>query len=345
MSADSPADAWAVGNYTQTRTSPTQPLTLHWNGTNWVAVPAPNPGTGGNDLHAVSAESRRDAWAVGEGVFGDRTLILHWDGTRWARVPSPSPGANSNQLSAVSADSPSDAWAVGTYSTGTRNDTLILHWDGTRWAQVPSPSPGLGAFLLGVSADTRRDAWAVGWYGVGAAGPRRTLVLHWDGTRWAQVPSPNIGLKADNALLSVSAHSPRDAWAAGYRDNAAGLSKGLLLRWDGTRWAQVTCPNPATRDITLASVSTRSPADAWAAGYYTPPHPIGVIPYKTLVLHWNGTAWAQTPTPTPETRYGGVLLGVSATSATHAWAAGYHQAGNRFLSLILHWNGTSWTRF
>ena len=40
----------------------------------------------------------------------------------------------------------------------------------------------------------------------------------------------------------------------------------------------------------------------------------------------------------------GALFGVSATSATNAWAVGYRFGGQANRTLTLHWNGRSWTR-
>jgi hypothetical protein len=171
----------------------------------------------------------------------------------------------------------------------------------------------------------------------------RTLILHWDGSRWAKVPSPNVG-SSNNSLSAVAALPAAGAWAAGYRDTATGVEKGLLLRWDGTSWTKVTCPNPATRDTNLTGVSINSATGAWASGYYQhiPPHR---GPFHTLILHWNGTAWAQVPSPTPPTKFGGILLGISNVSAPDAWAAGsYSSTSDPSLNLLLHWDGTAWTR-
>src|SRR5262249_12802972 len=38
------------------------------------------------------------------------------------------------------------------------------------------------------------------------------------------------------------------------------------------------------------------------------------------------------------------LFGLSAASATSAWAVGTFRSGSMTLPLLLHWNGTSWTR-
>src|SRR5215467_14421256 len=87
-------------------------------------------------------------------------------------------------------------------------------------AAQPSPARGLvtsiGGSLTGVSADSASDAWAVGSAGSSA------LILHWNGTSWARVPSPRPSSKY-NALSGVSAVSPTDAWAVGtYVSNTTG---------------------------------------------------------------------------------------------------------------------------
>jgi len=200
---------------------------------------SPNPSYGSNFLFDVSAESAADAWAVGwhDIPSEHETLILHWDGTGWSRVLSPNPGSGSNELHGVSAVSPTDAWAVGDSRglTTPVHETLILHWNGTRWSHVKSPNPS-SEFntLTGVSAVSPTDAWAVGLYW-DQAGIGHSMVLHWDGTRWSQVKSPNLGSE-HTSLSSVIAVSPKDVWAVGdYQE--AGIH-ALVLHWDGTNWSQ-----------------------------------------------------------------------------------------------------------
>jgi hypothetical protein len=187
VSADSALDAWAVG-YDETE-GDYETLLLHWDGTRWSRVIGPNPGSGSNELQAVSAVSPSEAWAVGDSLgFAtavDETLIVHWNGRRWSHVKSPNRGSSFNALTGVSAVSPTDAWAVGSYrDEGEIGQTLALHWDGARWSQVKTPNPGsISNSLAGVSAVSPKDVWAVGEYqGAGT----HALVLHWDGTKWSQ---------------------------------------------------------------------------------------------------------------------------------------------------------------
>ena len=178
VSADTPADAWAVGSFFVGQRE--QGFIVHWNGSTWTRVPSPNPGPEVTNLTGVSAVSRTDAWAVGTYAVSrqSKTLVLHWNGSKWAQVPSPSPSQTSG-LTGVSALSSRDAWAVGDTPAG----TLVLHWNGTSWARMAAPSPGrFASSLNAVSADSSSDAWAVGLDR--ARGGGHTLILHWDGTRW-----------------------------------------------------------------------------------------------------------------------------------------------------------------
>jgi hypothetical protein len=131
-------------------------------------------------------------------------------GTGWKRVPTPNPG-NFDELNGVAVLSSCQAWAVGNYSGG----TLIESWDGTAWMQQPSPSPGSsGNGLFGAAATSATDAWAVGHYSSSGSGSvEKTLIEHWNGAAWKQVPSPNP--TANSGLSAVAATTPTDAWAVG----------------------------------------------------------------------------------------------------------------------------------
>jgi hypothetical protein len=321
---------------------------MHWNGTTWIKVTSPSPGPTRNSLSAVTAVSPSDAWAAGYYYTStglEKTLVLHWNGTAWTKVTSPSPGPTRNSLSAVTAVSPSDIWAVGGYATTSSGAarTLVLHWNGTAWTKVASPNPGSGSNLQGVSALSPSDAWAAGSYTT-STGAYRTLVLHWNGTAWTKVASPNPSSGINSIYFgAVSALSPSDAWAAGYYYLPGAAAKTLVLHWNGTAWTKVASPNPGSGGSTLNAVSALSPSDAWAVGgYFT------TAPGSTFVLHWNGTAWTKVASPNPSSdpaSGGNFLNAVSALSPSDAWAVGvYYTSTGPGKTLVLHWNGTAWTR-
>lgn len=330
----SSCDAWAVG-WISAADGGLRTLAEHWDGKSWTRVRTPNPsGAIVSEFLGISAKSATNIWAVGSD-YGtgepELTLTEHWNGHSWRMVPSPSPGIGAG-LSAVAVSSRATAWAVGTYSDSSNNNlTLILRWDGSAWTQVPSPSPGLPAGanpadsgLSGVAVASPASAWAVGAYTepYSYLYRHRTLILHWDGHEWKQVPSPNAPVPGFNGnyLNGVSARSG-NAWAVGLYGNGTG-PRTLTLHWDGRQWARVASPNPSAAGLPegLFAVAITSASSAWAAGLWTRPGHSS----HTLLLRWNGRRWQQVTTPDPgrRTRYNYELVAVAGTSCENLWAVG-----------------------
>jgi hypothetical protein len=315
----------------------------------WASAPACQPWNqaepGDGILVAAAALPNCEVWAVGS--LNNQTLAQHLFGQAWTHVSSPNPGgkSNANSLASVAATGAGNAWAVGNYFAGKVSRTMIMRWDGAVWARQASQDPGgptRPAGLFGVAALSARSAWAVGSYSNGKA--RQTLILRWSGKSWTRVRSPNPGGAAhDSRLTSVAVVSARDAWAVGYYQTATAFRRTLILHWNGRSWAQVASPDPggSSNGNLLFGVTATSASNAWAVGYDTTKS--GAV---TLILRWNGKSWARVQSPNKATGVPPMidqLQGVTATSATNAWAVGYYQlSGAGFYTLILHWNGTAW---
>jgi hypothetical protein len=305
VTAIAPSDAWAVGD------AAGRPLALHWTGGSWRRVATPAPAHSGNGvLAAVSASSSKDVWAVG--YWKRRTLIEHWNGMRWAHVASPA-HASAGYLRGVSALSPTDAWAVGSQGKA----TLTLHWNGKRWTRVPSPNPGPAAgradALSAVSG-----AWAVGSYSfkrANGAGNQRTLVLHWNGTRWDSVASQDSApLRYGNALVAVAARGSA-VWAVGSHGTGRGRAP-LAESWNGHSWRVVATPAwPGATCCTnaLKQVAVDQSGGVWAAGDYSNVR-MAFVPF---VDRWAGSAWKRFPLGTAIRD--GFVTGIAATSADDVW--------------------------
>ena len=303
-----------------------------------VALPALGAGTA--ELYGVDAIAADDAWAVG-GHFDpavQRTVphALMWDGVGWTRADVPFPASSQGTpLLAVSGSAPDDVWAVGTKTIPNNlSRTFASHWDGTAWTTVPTPNAGTPrtGVLRGVVAIAADDAWAVGSTS-GQGGPERTLVLHWDGTAWSVVPSPNKG-PWPNALADVSAFSENDVWAVGSWFTKAFVTRSLTVRWDGSSWHRVSSPSPGERDVGLSGVAAVSPSDAWA---------VGGRGLRALTERWDGTAWSVVPSPNPSPNAG--LSDVVAIAAGEVWAAGsWIDVGQeRVATVAERWDGSSWS--
>jgi hypothetical protein len=358
VSGLSPGRAWAAGSYCTTSSCAVQDtLILHWNGAAWSKVASPSPGVT-NLIFGVTAISAADAWAAGNYCTTDTCtlqpgLMLHWNGAAWSRVTIPQPGPVT-VLSGVTATSATSVWAAGYYCTAsscTLQHPLILHWNGTAWSKVTIPVPGAVSNLNGVATESATSVWAAGFYCArSACGAERTLILHWNGTAWAKVPSPNVSSAFASIVQGVAATAPSQAWAAGYScaSGASGACQPLMLRWNGTAWSKAAIPSPRSARTMLGGVIATSSADAWAVGEYcTTPVCTGIgAADDTLILHWNGTTWSKAASPTPGPGFNN-LNAVSADSPADAWAVGSYCTTSSCTAqdpLILHWNGRAWSK-
>ena len=186
--------------------------------------------------------------------------------------------------------------------------------------------------FTGVTEISPCDVWAVGSFADSSG--QHTLALHWDGSQWSVVPSPNPA-NTFSQFRAVRAVSTNDVWAVGSSfSNATGFQT-LIEHWNGTQWSVVRSPNPGapSTNNTLLGLAVTSTSNAWAVGTSST-----ATADHTLILRWNGTQWSQVTSPTPDGN--DQLRSASATSASNAWAVGASSDGSK--TVILHWNGTIW---
>ena len=295
ISTVSANDIWAVGSWGQ---NGGRGLIEHWDGTNWsVATVLPF----GTILLAVAARSSSDVWAVGSisGVGQIQTFVEHWNGQQWVVVPSPNVGTY-NWLYAVCVISRNDAWAVGYSLTLDTGDVYILmHWDGTNWSLVNGP-PADSSALRSVKAFATDDVWAVGSKDSDInQNTSSTFTVHWDGTAWSEVPSPNVS--DQNSLNGVDGATPNDVWAVGYSS-----LDSLAMHWDGAAWSVVRTPTEGS----FTAVKAFSATNVWA---------VGSLGNQSISARWDGTEWRLVPVP-PVSNCG-ILFGISGRNGS-IWAVG-----------------------
>jgi hypothetical protein len=235
------------------------PLILHWNGTQWSAVPNPTPGPMYNYLKAVSASSSNDVWAVGYSFADDSEtdLIEHWNGTTWSIVPDSNPGIIV-EIYAIDAVSPTDAWIVGEDDNG----TLTKHWNGTAWTTIPSPNVGISKnFLYGVSVVSPSDVWAVGAYDDQTLYDH-PLTEHWNGATWSVVPADEPPTGTD--LVGVAQVTSTDIWAVG---RPSGYALQAITEQYTTQCTSTptTTPTPTTSPA-LSPSATNTPLPTQTPG-------------------------------------------------------------------------------
>jgi hypothetical protein len=200
LTAISSTDMWAAGSILTLIGCCQEafPLFEHFDGTSWTATF--DESNLNSFISGISAISSNDVWAVGDvGAIGG-TFTEHFDGTAWSAVASPSPGNGENALLGVTALASNDVWAVGFYVVAANQDrpqkTLVEHWDGTSWKVVASPNVGgnnsqtISNELRGVIAISANDVWAFGDTDAFLPEKISNLVMHWDGTKWSLVPTP-----------------------------------------------------------------------------------------------------------------------------------------------------------
>jgi hypothetical protein len=257
----SSSNCWAVGSYANASGARVNEA-LRWSGAKWSLVSTPQPGgttstANHNELDGVGCASASNCWAVGWdatatiGTAPDLNLALHWNGTKWSLAGTPEPAGTAagdrNLLSGVSCASSSSCWAVGLYGTTSPRTSLTqaLFWNGTAWSLAATPDPdGTGGAneLIAVNCTSPANCWAVGDYGSisAGAGVIVNLALHWDGTTWTQVSTPDPGgLNNNDAnfLDTVRCISATSCWAAGNVSAGGGADLNQALVWNGTAWS------------------------------------------------------------------------------------------------------------
>lgn len=255
----------------------------------------------------------------------------------WQREKTPDIGA-ANVLLSLSADSPNDIWSVG--------DFVSLQFDGSIWKAIPlvafqtqQPSEDT---MNGVAAVSPTDVWAVGTALVetNSGGSHLiTLIEHFDGTQWSIATSPEFD--SGSELNAIQALSANDIYAVGDSNSDSQQPTPLLEHFDGNTWSVQSLPQLPTT-ATLRGIAALSDSDIWVIGDSG-----GVVPTKTIALHFDGQQWNIIPVPVPlngkvhDLRLG---QGVTAIASNDIWAVGNFAGGSSVVERTLteHWDGHSW---
>ena len=327
----------------------------------WTITPGPTSGFG--ILRDVYAASPTNAWAVGSqsgGGTGRRNqLIEHWNGRAWQVATVPAVSQFTTELYSVSGTSANDIWAGGDQETAASGAyipevTLIMHWDGTSWTRVPSPNPT--AFvnrLVMVKAFALNDVWASGFAEATDGQPFTNFTLHWNGTSWSQISTPDPGMMVAGGSSgsdvwfmgatpwhwngssftqvpgpvsrTVAAISPTAAWGVSETNGVATLN-----RWNGSTWSTFQTLPSSDALYGLAALSAN---DVWAVGNQTIDANGDEV---TLTLRWNGTGWATVPSPNPQPGFLPGLLGADAAAPATVFAVGQGSGtvGNQTLAMV-----------
>ena len=305
----SSSEGWAVGD----------PLILHYDGSAWNTVPAPNfpdfpSQPSAYNLTSVSFGplnnpiSKSDGWAVGYngtvsgpacgGVAATCSVAVHWDGIGWRAQTAGLSTVNAGPLWSVSMVSPTDVWAVGQNSAG---QGVFWHWTG-----VPGlgggwnlPQPPVSGPVYSVFMVSAIEGWAVGSGGA---------IYHYAAGSWNIVQSP-----VASSLRAVFMISGTEGWAVG--------DGGVVVHYASGTWSGPV--SPATTANNLVSVFMVSAGEGWAFGL------------QGTILHYSGGVWARLPSN---------LVPTSPTSALGFHAAYFNAARDGWVvgdvDVIMHYDGT-----
>lgn len=301
-------------------------------------IPTPNghPKPFQNDLHAASASSLKDVWAVGQAA-------IHFDGKKFTAFAMPDiNGDNTSRIGGVADLAPNNVWAVGLINIGLPNPNQVIeHFDGTAWSIATGPTflPNDQPSLESITAISPSDMWAAGFILTNNTLSLFPLFEHYDGTSWTAFETQFN----DGTMFGVSADATNDVWAVG----TVALGATITEHYDGTTWTVVPSPSPGLGFNILEGVKALAPNDVWAVGYYTK-DVNSTRPALTLIEHYDGTRWSIVPSPNvgPHSVYqSNQLYGIAAVSAKDIWAFGsfFAQDGSGEQgTLVEHFDGTSW---
>jgi hypothetical protein len=182
----------------------------------------------------VSARAADDVWAISNlGTDGPiSATISHWDGSRWSVVRSPRFTIGSHERLRILSIGPDDVWAVlNRENSHAKLRAVVERYDGRSWRLVPVPFIQVVDYgHLGIAGAAPEDIWVVGTR-VPPSSYGRTFTLHWDGSAWGLLPSPNPGSQA-NVLEDAAVVPGGSVWAVGEYGTPFG-NDSFSIRRDG----------------------------------------------------------------------------------------------------------------
>lgn len=247
-------------------------------------------------------------WAAGWGP--DYSVIIwRFDGSEWRRTDTPPLGGSATMF--VVSDS--DVWVFASAPQG-----AMFHWDGSGWS-VTRWEGRIPYALIEFSAS---DVWMLAEESV----PVHTVIHHWTGDAWNEVPSP----QPDAGFSWLSGTSSTDLWLA---------NLSSAEHWDGAQWHN----HAPSEGVGIYSMP--GPHGGWLvsgqAECYNPSHMQSFCRNSADIAHWNGSAWDHTQIGD----HG--LFDIQGTAPNNAWAVGTQASLSAYpnflyLGYLDQWDGQSW---
>jgi hypothetical protein len=237
--AKSATNAW-IGGYVAS--SPNHAVAAHWNGSTWSVTTFNPPNCSAiNALSLVPGTSQ--VMAVGyDGTCGrgpEAVFARRWTGSKWVAATVPSADG---QAFAVVALSATNAWLAGDQTTDNWNTSglLLEQWNGSSWKLRQAPAlPGSAGNIYSLAARSASNIMGVGWQYPACTGGtcpnQRTLAIHFNGTGWSRIATPNPATSATDGFdqFEGATVEPNTGayWAVGNYGTFSGGSKTLAARY------------------------------------------------------------------------------------------------------------------
>ena len=263
----------------------------------WSLRTVSNPtGAVASQFDGIATGSSKSVMAVGGShAFGRpyQPVAAFFNGTSWKYVTPPNPGhigtsfhaAELFSVTVVPGSLGKKFWAVGTYSNGAHSFPFFDYWNGLSWKQyglaksvqvVTSSLGPVSSVITSVTTIAANNAWAVGYYLDTHTPPtpsnERTFTVHWNGSNWSMMATPNrVSNATPNELVAVASRGPHAIYAVG-RYFAGPADQTQALFWDTAlvppAWAKITSASHTTDHNSLEGLAMVPISGAVSVGTY-----------------------------------------------------------------------------
>ncbi|MBI2395466.1 MAG: hypothetical protein HYV09_38210 [Deltaproteobacteria bacterium] len=299
---------------------------LHYDGTKWTGT----TGLGTTPFYGVWASSSTDVWAVGGSEFGAPLVFRGDAASGFTSVAVPTTGnmmvgsiwgTSATDIGMIALEgSYTSSWrwngtalARSSYITSTYRATGGAYESSptSRWCTTSGALYGWGTTNYAIQdLAAYNSVWGTGT-DVFAAGPTGRIKRR-IGTTWTAMVTPSAAV----TYHDISGSTSSNVYAVG-----ANGTVGVVHRWDGTSWVDVSPPGATT----LRAVVAASGLDVLALGD-------GGAIHKRLLGAWSKDSQTLLTT---------TITASSAYSADNVWFASKYTATAPTVGLI-HWNGAAW---
>lgn len=294
---------------------------LRWDGSAWAVA----LWTGLLSPFSVFGRGSDDVWFLAPSEAG--AYAFRWDG---AQIGVAAAAANAQ----VYGHDPNKLYSLESFGVG------VMEQSGTGWRLAGGDLAAVDAVGLHDAAQrdwipTGQGPWAFG----GAAwrpltlpvgtrafggGPRDLWTVsnnglnHWNGTGFDTIRCEALENRSSYLIDLLFGSGPDDLWIVG-RDMSIKGDGAVMIRWDGSRCAEVPAPAPFFH---IGAGWSGGAREAWVAS---------AAGEERMLARWDGVAWHSTPTTARAYRSG-------------IWAAGPDDIWfGSVEGSLLHWDGRTLT--